>query len=166
MVTFPFSWIALCSRKASLKDKVFPSPSKAPVAKGKAQSPGAEDGAEPSPSKVSKSWSFNEKNRGPKHAFKVRGSTSRQNSEGERTYTYSTASDGSGSVDAGTVHGSEFSWCGRMSTTVWLHASSRPKTPQLCVFRREVLMAFNSLQSSLFKMESLCSNCRAGNVAI
>ncbi|XP_070824402.1 potassium voltage-gated channel, KQT-like subfamily, member 2a isoform X1 [Chaetodon trifascialis] len=69
------------SRKASLKDKVFPSPSKAPVAKGKAQSPGAEDGAEASPSKVTKSWSFTEKNRGPKHAFRVRGSTSRQNSE-------------------------------------------------------------------------------------
>uniref|UniRef100_A0AAQ6A344 Potassium voltage-gated channel, KQT-like subfamily, member 2a n=1 Tax=Amphiprion ocellaris TaxID=80972 RepID=A0AAQ6A344_AMPOC len=66
---------------ASLKDKVFPSPSKAPLAKGKAQSPGPEDGAEASPSKVTKSWSFNEKNRGPKHAFKVRGSTSRQNSE-------------------------------------------------------------------------------------
>nr|XP_046254184.1 potassium voltage-gated channel subfamily KQT member 2-like [Scatophagus argus] len=69
------------SRKASLKDKVFPSPSKAPVAKGKAQSPGAEDGAEASPSKVTKSWSFTEKNRGPKQAFRVRGSTSRQNSE-------------------------------------------------------------------------------------
>uniref|UniRef100_A0A4W6CM88 Potassium voltage-gated channel, KQT-like subfamily, member 2a n=1 Tax=Lates calcarifer TaxID=8187 RepID=A0A4W6CM88_LATCA len=69
------------SRKASLKDKVFPSPSKAPVAKGKAQSPGAEEGAEASPSKVTKSWSFTEKNRGPKHAFRVRGSTSRQNSE-------------------------------------------------------------------------------------
>ncbi|KAK1898804.1 Potassium voltage-gated channel subfamily KQT member 2 [Dissostichus eleginoides] len=67
------------SRKPSLKDKVFPSPSKAPVAKGKAQSP--EEGAEASPSKVGKSWSFNEKNRGPKHAFKVRGSASRQNSE-------------------------------------------------------------------------------------
>uniref|UniRef100_A0A3B4YTY6 Potassium voltage-gated channel, KQT-like subfamily, member 2a n=2 Tax=Stegastes partitus TaxID=144197 RepID=A0A3B4YTY6_9TELE len=69
------------SDHASLKDKVFPSPSKAPLAKGKAQSPGPEDGAEASPSKVTKSWSFNEKNRGPKHAFKVRGSTSRQNSE-------------------------------------------------------------------------------------
>ncbi|XP_035513407.1 potassium voltage-gated channel subfamily KQT member 2-like [Morone saxatilis] len=69
------------SRKASLKDKVFPSPSKAPVAKGKPQSPGAEDRAEASPSKVTKTWSFNEKNRGPKHAFRVRGSTSRQNSE-------------------------------------------------------------------------------------
>ncbi|KAI4823626.1 hypothetical protein KUCAC02_012204 [Chaenocephalus aceratus] len=67
------------SRKPSLKDKVFPSPSKAPVAKGKAQSP--EEGAEASPSKVAKSLSFNEKNRGPKHSFKVRGSASRQNSE-------------------------------------------------------------------------------------
>ncbi|XP_074537374.1 potassium voltage-gated channel, KQT-like subfamily, member 2a isoform X9 [Halichoeres trimaculatus] len=69
------------SRKASLKDKVFPSPSKAPVVKGKVQSPGPEDGAEKSPSKVTKSWSFTEKNRTPKHAFRVRGSTSRQNSE-------------------------------------------------------------------------------------
>uniref|UniRef100_A0A671YIJ2 Potassium voltage-gated channel, KQT-like subfamily, member 2a n=1 Tax=Sparus aurata TaxID=8175 RepID=A0A671YIJ2_SPAAU len=77
---FP-SYYLLSSRKASLKDKVFPSPSKAPVAKGKTQSPGPEDGAEASPSKVEKSWSFNEKNRGPKHAFRVRGSTSRQNSE-------------------------------------------------------------------------------------
>ncbi|XP_031142526.1 potassium voltage-gated channel subfamily KQT member 2-like isoform X4 [Sander lucioperca] len=69
------------SRKASLKDKVFPSPSKAPVAKGKVQSPGAEDGAEASPSKVAKTWTFTEKNRGPKHSFRVRGSASRQNSE-------------------------------------------------------------------------------------
>ncbi|KAF7663638.1 hypothetical protein LDENG_00204960 [Lucifuga dentata] len=69
------------SRKASLKDKVFPSPSKAPGAKGKAQSPGAEDGAEASPSKVTKSWSFTEKKGGPKQAFRVRGSTLRQNSE-------------------------------------------------------------------------------------
>ncbi|XP_057685624.1 potassium voltage-gated channel, KQT-like subfamily, member 2a isoform X2 [Corythoichthys intestinalis] len=69
------------SRKASLKDKVFPSPSKTPLAKGKDQSPGPEDGAEQSPGKVTKSWSFTEKNRGPKHAFRVRGSASRQNSE-------------------------------------------------------------------------------------
>ncbi|KAM7410887.1 hypothetical protein PAMA_021045 [Pampus argenteus] len=66
------------SRKASLKDKVFPSPSKAPMAKGRSQSPGAEDRAEGSPSKT---WNMTEKNRGPKHAFRVRGSTSRQNSE-------------------------------------------------------------------------------------
>ncbi|XP_068589909.1 potassium voltage-gated channel subfamily KQT member 2-like isoform X1 [Cebidichthys violaceus] len=69
------------SRKASLKDKVFPSPSKAPMAKGKSQSPGPEDGAEASPGKVAKSWSFTEKNRGPKHSFRSRGSASRQNSE-------------------------------------------------------------------------------------
>ncbi|CAI5646808.1 unnamed protein product [Oreochromis niloticus] len=70
------------SRKPSLKDKVFPSPSKAPVSKGKAQSPGgADDGAEPSPSKVTKSSSFTDKNRGAKNAFKARGSISRKNSE-------------------------------------------------------------------------------------
>lgn len=74
---------AFCSRKASLKDKVFPSPSKAPFAKGKGQSPGAEDGVETSPYKVAKSWSFTEKNRGAKNSLKARGSTSRQNSEGE-----------------------------------------------------------------------------------
>ena len=62
---------------------MFPSPSKAPVAKRKPQSPGAEDGAEASPGKVTKSWSFTEKNRGPKQSFKARGCTSRQNSEGE-----------------------------------------------------------------------------------
>uniref|UniRef100_A0A3Q3MLA6 Potassium voltage-gated channel, KQT-like subfamily, member 2a n=1 Tax=Labrus bergylta TaxID=56723 RepID=A0A3Q3MLA6_9LABR len=71
----------LKGKSFSLKDKVFPSPSKAPVVKGKAQSPGAEDGAEGSPNKVAKSWSFTEKNRTPKHAFKVRGGPSRQNSE-------------------------------------------------------------------------------------
>uniref|UniRef100_H2TIR0 Potassium voltage-gated channel, KQT-like subfamily, member 2a n=1 Tax=Takifugu rubripes TaxID=31033 RepID=H2TIR0_TAKRU len=69
------------SHKASLKDKVFPSPSKAPFAKGKAQSPGAEEGVEASPYKVAKSWSFTDKNRGTKNSFKARGSTSRQNSE-------------------------------------------------------------------------------------
>uniref|UniRef100_A0A3P9D462 Potassium voltage-gated channel, KQT-like subfamily, member 2a n=1 Tax=Maylandia zebra TaxID=106582 RepID=A0A3P9D462_9CICH len=72
----------LKGKSFSLKDKVFPSPSKAPVSKGKAQSPGgADDGAEASPSKVTKSWSFTDKNRGAKNAFKARGSTSRQNSE-------------------------------------------------------------------------------------
>lgn len=84
-VTFPVSPLAVCSRKASLKDKVFPSPSKAPFAKGKAQSPGAEDGVETSPYKVAESWSFTEKNRGTKNTMKARGSTSRQNSEGEES---------------------------------------------------------------------------------
>lgn len=61
---------------------MFPSPSKAPVSKGKAQSPGgADDGAEASPSKVTKSWSFTDKNRGAKNAFKAQGSASRKNSE-------------------------------------------------------------------------------------
>ncbi|KAG7519161.1 potassium voltage-gated channel subfamily KQT member 2-like isoform X5 [Solea senegalensis] len=69
------------SRKASIKDKMFLSPSKAPMMKGKTQSPGAEEGAEASPSKVAKSWSFTEKNRGPKQAFKGRGGPLRQNSE-------------------------------------------------------------------------------------
>lgn len=56
------------------------------MSKGKAQSPGgADDGAEASPSKVTKSWSFTDKNRGAKNAFKARGSTSRKNSEGEET---------------------------------------------------------------------------------
>lgn len=73
------------SRKASLKDKVFPSPSKAPITKGKAQSPGPDDGTEASPNKVAKSWSFTEKNRGPKPAFRARGSASRQNSDGKRS---------------------------------------------------------------------------------
>ncbi|XP_067095690.1 potassium voltage-gated channel subfamily KQT member 2-like isoform X5 [Osmerus mordax] len=59
------------SRKASLKDKVFPSPSRTPGAKSRNQSPGAEDGAE----------GFMERGRGPMHAFRMRGSTSRQNSE-------------------------------------------------------------------------------------
>ncbi|XP_043977124.1 potassium voltage-gated channel subfamily KQT member 2-like isoform X6 [Gambusia affinis] len=57
------------SQKASLKDKMFTSPSKAPVIKGKASSPGAEDGTEASPSKGTKSWS------------RVRGGASRQNSD-------------------------------------------------------------------------------------
>ncbi|KAK7884812.1 hypothetical protein WMY93_027935 [Mugilogobius chulae] len=69
------------SRKPSLKDKVFPSPAKTPVVKVKVSSPGQEEGNEASPSKVTKSWSFTEKSRGAKHAFRVRGTTSRQNSE-------------------------------------------------------------------------------------
>ncbi|RVE70145.1 hypothetical protein OJAV_G00061600 [Oryzias javanicus] len=60
------------SRKPSLKEKVFPSPSKASVGKG------AEEGAEASPSKP---WGFPEKNRGQKHGFRVRSGAGRQNSE-------------------------------------------------------------------------------------
>ena len=55
------------------------------MAKGKVQSTGAEEDAEGSPSKVAKTWSFTEKNRGPMHSFRSRGSASRQNSEGEGT---------------------------------------------------------------------------------
>ncbi|KAG7246221.1 hypothetical protein CRUP_004442, partial [Coryphaenoides rupestris] len=73
-------------RKASLKDKVFLSPAKTLPAKAGAPSPGAEDGAEGSPSKVGKSWGFVDKNRGPKHSFRSRGSASRQNSEGKRKH--------------------------------------------------------------------------------
>lgn len=92
-MTFPVSSLPVCSRKASLKDKVFPSPSKAPFAKGKAQSPGAEDGVETSPYKVAKSWSFTEKNRGAKNTLKARGSASRQNSEGEESPHGNTSAD-------------------------------------------------------------------------
>uniref|UniRef100_A0A3B3C6P4 Potassium voltage-gated channel, KQT-like subfamily, member 2a n=1 Tax=Oryzias melastigma TaxID=30732 RepID=A0A3B3C6P4_ORYME len=67
-----FLALFLLSRKPSLKEKVFPSPSKAPVGKG------TEDGAEASPSKP---WGFPEKNRGQKHAFRVRSGAGRQNSE-------------------------------------------------------------------------------------
>ncbi|XP_066499798.1 potassium voltage-gated channel, KQT-like subfamily, member 2a [Hoplias malabaricus] len=46
------------SRKSSLKDKIFPSPSKSEVGK-ETKSPGAED----SPNKVAKSWSFTDRNK-------------------------------------------------------------------------------------------------------
>ncbi|XP_072305674.1 potassium voltage-gated channel subfamily KQT member 2-like isoform X10 [Eucyclogobius newberryi] len=69
------------SRKPSLKDKVFPSPAKAPTVKVKVSPSGPDEGAEASPSKFTKSWSFTEKNRGAKHAFRMRSATSRQNSE-------------------------------------------------------------------------------------
>uniref|UniRef100_A0A8C8JMT7 Potassium voltage-gated channel, KQT-like subfamily, member 2a n=1 Tax=Oncorhynchus tshawytscha TaxID=74940 RepID=A0A8C8JMT7_ONCTS len=64
------------SRKPSLKDKVHPSPSKMAGATGRSQSPGPEDGAEGGPS-----WSFADRAQGAMHAFRARGSTSRQNSE-------------------------------------------------------------------------------------
>ncbi|XP_029575585.1 potassium voltage-gated channel subfamily KQT member 2 isoform X1 [Salmo trutta] len=64
------------SRKPSLKEKVYPSPSKMAGATGRSQSPGPEDGAEGGPS-----WSFADRAQGAMHAFRARGSTSRQNSE-------------------------------------------------------------------------------------
>ncbi|KAJ8016432.1 hypothetical protein DPEC_G00007150 [Dallia pectoralis] len=64
------------SRKPSLRDKAFPSPSKTTGAKGKAQSPGPEEGAEGVPT-----WSFTDRAQEAMHAFRARGSTARQNSD-------------------------------------------------------------------------------------
>lgn len=46
------------------------------------RSPSIEPSLEDSPSKVPKSWSFGERSR-TRQAFRIRGATSRQNSEGE-----------------------------------------------------------------------------------
>lgn len=46
------------------------------------RSPSIEPSLEDSPGKVPKSWSFGERSR-TRQAFKIRGATSRQNSEGE-----------------------------------------------------------------------------------
>ncbi|XP_030639888.1 potassium voltage-gated channel, KQT-like subfamily, member 2a isoform X2 [Chanos chanos] len=67
------------SRKPSLKEKVFTSPSKSAGTK-ETKGPGAEEGAEESPNKVTKSWSFTE--RGSRRTtFKIKDGTTRQNSE-------------------------------------------------------------------------------------
>ncbi|KAI5610122.1 potassium voltage-gated channel subfamily KQT member 2 isoform X1 [Silurus asotus] len=58
------------SRKPSIKEKAFTSPSKSGGGK-ETKSPGADDGAPESPSKVPKSWSFTERNRS-KHSFKMK----------------------------------------------------------------------------------------------
>uniref|UniRef100_A0A8C7U552 Potassium voltage-gated channel, KQT-like subfamily, member 2a n=1 Tax=Oncorhynchus mykiss TaxID=8022 RepID=A0A8C7U552_ONCMY len=76
LTPFCISFTGPCSRKPSLKDKVHPSPSKMAGATGRSQSPGPEDGAEGGPS-----WSFADRAQGAMHAFRARGSTSRQNSE-------------------------------------------------------------------------------------
>uniref|UniRef100_A0A8C8JKC6 Potassium voltage-gated channel, KQT-like subfamily, member 2a n=1 Tax=Oncorhynchus tshawytscha TaxID=74940 RepID=A0A8C8JKC6_ONCTS len=76
LMPFCISFTGPCSRKPSLKDKVHPSPSKMAGATGRSQSPGPEDGAEGGPS-----WSFADRAQGAMHAFRARGSTSRQNSE-------------------------------------------------------------------------------------
>uniref|UniRef100_A0A674D3M8 Potassium voltage-gated channel, KQT-like subfamily, member 2a n=1 Tax=Salmo trutta TaxID=8032 RepID=A0A674D3M8_SALTR len=76
LTPFCISFSAPCSRKPSLKEKVYPSPSKMAGATGRSQSPGPEDGAEGGPS-----WSFADRAQGAMHAFRARGSTSRQNSE-------------------------------------------------------------------------------------
>uniref|UniRef100_A0A4W5MGY8 Potassium voltage-gated channel, KQT-like subfamily, member 2a n=1 Tax=Hucho hucho TaxID=62062 RepID=A0A4W5MGY8_9TELE len=76
LTPFCISFPAPCSRKPSLKDKVYPSPSKMAGATGRSQSPGPEDVAEGGPS-----LSFTDRAQGAMHAFRARGSTSRQNSE-------------------------------------------------------------------------------------
>ncbi|XP_058246283.1 potassium voltage-gated channel, KQT-like subfamily, member 2a isoform X2 [Hemibagrus wyckioides] len=58
------------SRKPSIKDKAFTSPSKSAGGK-ETKSPGADEGAGESPSKVPKSWSFTERNRS-RHSFKTK----------------------------------------------------------------------------------------------
>ncbi|XP_072537850.1 potassium voltage-gated channel, KQT-like subfamily, member 2a isoform X1 [Salminus brasiliensis] len=58
------------SRKASLKEKIFPSPSKSAAGK----ETGPEEEAEESPSKLQKSWSFTERNR-YKHNNKIKEGT-------------------------------------------------------------------------------------------
>ncbi|KAK3565534.1 hypothetical protein QTP86_011930 [Hemibagrus guttatus] len=65
------------SRKPSIKDKAFTSPSKSAGGK-ETKSPGADEGAAESPSKVPKSWSFTERNRS-RHSFKMKeGKTSEE----------------------------------------------------------------------------------------
>ncbi|XP_027023149.2 potassium voltage-gated channel, KQT-like subfamily, member 2a isoform X3 [Tachysurus fulvidraco] len=65
------------SRKSSIKEKAFLSPSKSAGGK-ETKSPGADEGAEESPSKMPKSWSFTERNRS-RHSFKSKeGRTSEE----------------------------------------------------------------------------------------
>ncbi|XP_034978529.2 potassium voltage-gated channel subfamily KQT member 2 isoform X3 [Zootoca vivipara] len=75
------------SQKVSLKDRVFSSPRGAatkgkgsPQAQGIRRSPSADQSIEDSPGKVPKSWSFGDRSRA-RQAFRMKGATSRQNSE-------------------------------------------------------------------------------------
>ncbi|XP_042319784.1 potassium voltage-gated channel subfamily KQT member 2 isoform X2 [Sceloporus undulatus] len=75
------------SQKVSLKDRVFSSPRGAatkgkgsPQAPGVRRSPSADQSIEDSPSKVPKSWSFGDRSRA-RQAFRIKGASSRQNSE-------------------------------------------------------------------------------------
>lgn len=70
------------SRKTSLKEKGFPSPSKTPGSKD-GKNPKTEDGVKDGQSKVSKSWSFTDRNR-QKQSLKTKEGATRQNSEGQR----------------------------------------------------------------------------------
>ncbi|XP_051964833.1 potassium voltage-gated channel subfamily KQT member 2-like isoform X1 [Xyrauchen texanus] len=67
------------SRKASFKEKGSPSPTKSTGGK-EAKTPKAAEGFKESPSKVTKSWSFTDRNR-QKQAFRMKEGASRQNSE-------------------------------------------------------------------------------------
>uniref|UniRef100_A0A673MVU5 Potassium voltage-gated channel subfamily KQT member 2-like n=1 Tax=Sinocyclocheilus rhinocerous TaxID=307959 RepID=A0A673MVU5_9TELE len=77
LFVFCASLCLLCSRKPSLKEKG--SPSKSTGGK-EAKTPKPEEGVKESPSKVTKSLSFTERNKA-KHAFRMKDGTSRQNSE-------------------------------------------------------------------------------------
>lgn len=81
LFVFCASLCLLCSRKLSLKEKGNPSKS---TGGKEAKTPNkAEDGVKESPSKVTKSLSFTERNKA-KHAFRMKDGASRQNSEGQR----------------------------------------------------------------------------------
>uniref|UniRef100_A0A9J8CR80 Potassium voltage-gated channel, KQT-like subfamily, member 2a n=2 Tax=Cyprinus carpio TaxID=7962 RepID=A0A9J8CR80_CYPCA len=77
LFVFCASLCLLCSRKPSLKEKG--SPSKSTGGK-EAKTPKAEEGVKESPSKVTKSLSFTERNKA-KQAFRMKDGASRQNSE-------------------------------------------------------------------------------------
>ncbi|XP_041081325.1 potassium voltage-gated channel subfamily KQT member 2-like isoform X5 [Polyodon spathula] len=75
------------SHKVSLKERVFSSPRSSgargkgsPQGQGLRRSPSADNSIEESPSKVPKSLSFGDRNRA-RQAFRIKGATSRQNSE-------------------------------------------------------------------------------------
>ncbi|XP_057211761.1 potassium voltage-gated channel, KQT-like subfamily, member 2a isoform X4 [Triplophysa rosa] len=67
------------SRKTSLKEKGCPSPCKTPGGKD-TKTLKTEDGVKESPSKVTKSWSFTDRNR-QKQSLKIKDGATRQNSE-------------------------------------------------------------------------------------
>ncbi|XP_040293486.1 potassium voltage-gated channel subfamily KQT member 2 isoform X6 [Bufo bufo] len=81
--------VPMYSQKVSLKERVFSSPrnvatkgKSSPQSQGVRRSPSADQSLEESPSKVPKSWSFGDRGR-TRQAFRIKGSASRQNSEGE-----------------------------------------------------------------------------------
>lgn len=69
----------LCSRKPSVKEKGSPS-------KSTGGKEARTDGVKESPSKVTKSLSFTDRNKA-KHAFRMKDGASRQNSEGQTVLT-------------------------------------------------------------------------------